>query len=51
MLCKWFRTRGEEVSIYLEDILNAETYEHVMRVIESFRTTLHGHKIWQRIPI
>lgn len=36
---------------YLRDLLNAETYEHVLRAIESFRITLHGHKTWQEIPI
>ena len=36
---------------YLQEILNTETYEHVTRVIESFRTTLQGHKTWQEIPI
>jgi len=36
---------------YLQEILNTETYEHVTRVIESFRITLQGHKTWQEIPI
>lgn len=36
---------------YLQDILNTETYEHLTRAINAFRTTLHGHKVWQAIPI
>jgi hypothetical protein len=36
---------------YLQDILNTETYDDVMRVIGSFRIALQGHKTWQQIPI
>jgi hypothetical protein len=44
-------TAVAERVFYLQDILNTETYEQVVRAIESFRATLKGHKTWQQIPI
>lgn len=36
---------------YLQDILNTETYDDMLRAIEAFRITLHGCRTWQEIPI